>query len=799
VKTIQEQIIHFKKFSILLFAFLITYSYAQLPRHTIQLNFTAVPNQVISEDSMFTSIRLDNYVHDSEYDPDKIEWTYSNNRELIVSIDSNRIATIERPFPDWTGSEKITFTISNPHGLNSSASIICMSVSHNFVSSNLPIVFINTNGQSIPNEPKITADMGIIYNGEGSRNYITDPWNNYNGKIGIERRGHSSQKLFPKKQYGFETRDDNGENLNVSLLGFPAENDWILYAPYSDKTLMRNVLAYHLSNELGRYASRTKFCELILNGEYHGIYVLMEKIKQDRNRVDISEIDDSDISGGYILEMTHKNKLQPGEVHFLSTQIINRTYAYKYPKGVDITEEQKAWIESYFYVFENTWYGNHPKDADFGFAKYIDVPSCIDFTLLNELFRNVDAFHASTFIYKDRGEKLKIGPLWDYNIAMGNCNYANGWKPRGWQMTVRQKAGIFLQDESFLMQYIERWGELRQDRLSLDYIMKKIDETAELLSEARVRNFQRWDVLGTYVWPNYFIGDSYEEEIDYLKQWLEERILWMDEQWKIQLSLNPVINEINYCSSNDFDTGDWIELYNPRDSSIYLSGWYVKNESDENTFIFPVNTVIESNGYIVLCQDTSAFHSRFQDAENYIGNMDFSLHDEGELIRLFDASDNLIDALTYNNDPPWPIEPAGYGATLELKKPNMNNALAQNWAASESHGTPGESNSISTSADAGLHGRVPEKFTLKQNYPNPFNSETTIEYGLPITSEVSLKIFNILGQEVRKLAYVSQKAGSYRVVWDGRDNQGQEVASGIYFYGISANKFNKIQKMIMLR
>ena len=159
-----------------------------------------------------------------------------------------------------------------------------------FTSSNLPIVVINTHGQQIPDDYKIIADMGIIYNGEGVRNNLTDPFNNYNGKIGIEIRGSSSQ-MFPKKQYAVETKDANGNDLDVSLLGFPPEEDWILYAPYNDKSLIRDVLVYKLANDMGRYASRSKFCELVLNGEYMGIYVLFEKIKRDANRVNIKKME----------------------------------------------------------------------------------------------------------------------------------------------------------------------------------------------------------------------------------------------------------------------------------------------------------------------------------------------------------------------------------------------------------------------------------------------------------------------------------------------------------------------------
>ena len=176
-----------------------------------------------------------------------------------------------------------------------------------FTSSNLPIVIINTNGQDITSDEKITADMGIIFNGGGVRNYLTNPYNNYNGKIGIEIRGSSSQS-FPKKQYAVETRDSLGEDLDVSLLGFPEESDWILFAPYNDKSLMRDVLIYKLASDMGRYASRSKYCEVVLNNEYVGVYVLLEKVKRDNDRVNIKKLEPTDITGdaitgGYIIKI----------------------------------------------------------------------------------------------------------------------------------------------------------------------------------------------------------------------------------------------------------------------------------------------------------------------------------------------------------------------------------------------------------------------------------------------------------------------------------------------------------------
>ncbi len=176
-----------------------------------------------------------------------------------------------------------------------------------FTASNLPIIVINTNGQAIVDESKITADMGIINNAPGVRNKLTDPFSDYVGKIGIEFRGSTSQS-FPKTPYGIETRDAIGTGIDAALLGLPPKDDWILFAPYNDKSLMRDALAYHLGRSIGRYASRAKYFELVINGQYEGIYILLEKIKRAKSRVDIAKLDPieisgDDVTGGYIMKI----------------------------------------------------------------------------------------------------------------------------------------------------------------------------------------------------------------------------------------------------------------------------------------------------------------------------------------------------------------------------------------------------------------------------------------------------------------------------------------------------------------
>ncbi len=310
--------------------------------------------------------------------------------------------------------------------------------------SNLPIIVINTNGQTILDEPKISASMGIIDNGPGGANDSSDPFNNYDGKIGIEIRGSSSQ-MFPKKQYGIELRDDVGEGVSASLLGMPAEEDWVLFAPYNDKSLMRDALAYKLGRDLGQYAPRTRFCEVIINDVYQGVYVLIEKIKRDKNRVDINKLNPDEnsgdnLTGGYIIKIDKSTG--SGSGGWTSTypppgRNGNQTiyFQYDYPKDVDITSQQKNYIQQVLSNFEGTLAGNDFTDPVQGYARYIDVNSFIDFFIANEVSKNVDGYRLSTYLHKQKdsdGGKLRMGPIWDFNLGFGNANYCTQGNPEGW-------------------------------------------------------------------------------------------------------------------------------------------------------------------------------------------------------------------------------------------------------------------------------------------------------------------------------------------------------------------------------
>lgn len=420
-----------------------------------------------------------------------------------------------------------------------------------FTDSNLPIVVIDTeNGASIPDSPKINATMGIIYNGEGIRNYLSDPFNEYSGNIGIEVRGSSSQ-MFPKKQYSIETRDNFGNRNDVTVFNMAYDNDWVLYAPYSDKSLIRNVLAYSMGWDLGSYAPRTKLCEVVLNGDYVGVYVFTEKIKRKDGKVGTNDVKPEDISGNeltgdYVLKV---DKLTAGSVVAWvssippfagATQDID--FILHDPTIDSLNTIQRNYIETYITDFENALNGPNFLDPQLGYAPYIDQKSFVDFFLVNELSHNVDGYRISSYLNKIRtseGGKLYAGPLWDFNLAFGNANYCNGSNTGTWEINFYQYCSgdgwqnpfwwkKLLQDQEYTHLVNCTWQEMRLGAWHTDSLMARIDSLASYLDESQTRNFQRWPIFNTYVWPNNFIGSNYQEEITYLKTWITDRLNWMD-------------------------------------------------------------------------------------------------------------------------------------------------------------------------------------------------------------------------------------------------------------------------------
>ena len=257
-----------------------------------------------------------------------------------------------------------------------------------------------------------------------------------------------------------------------------------------------------------------------------------------------------------------------------------------------------------------------------------------------------------------------------------------------------------------------------------------------------------------------------------------------------------VINEINYNSFEDHDSGDWVELYNPTGDDIDISNWSFKDEDDSHVFIIPDNTILDQDQYLVLVNDSTNF-SQYYSNTNIIGNLNFGFSGGGEILRIYDSGGSLVDTVLYDDSDPWPSDPDGDGPTLELINSSYDNALGESWASSIDYGTPGYRNS--SFLNHKIVSNLPDNFFLFNNYPNPFNPSTIISYNLPIDSHVNIAIFDVLGRKVKTLTDQYMKVGKHLIQWNGVNDQGKLVAGGVYIYKIQSGDYKESKKMILVK
>lgn len=419
-------------------------------------------------------------------------------------------------------------------------------------SSVLPILLIETNGQTIEDEEKITADLQVLYNGPGEMNFMTDEPTDYDGLIGIEIRGATSSG-YPQKPYGIETRNLDGTNNNVSLLDMPVENDWVLLSNFNDRSFIRNTLAQHLYEKMGNYAPRSALCEVQLNGDYQGVYVFGEKIKRDAGRVDIATLNPEentgdDLTGGYILQLNYHNPENSWELGYTSLNHpdFDVHLRYEYPKVDEITDDQKTYIAAFVDSMETAIYADDFADLETGYREYLDVESFIDYFLLNELSRNNDGFKKSRFFYKDKfsnGGKFHAGPPWDFDWGWKNlasCEIFESEQGEGWAHLINDCPTDnyspdwyvrLLQDTTFESHLRCRYDEYREDFLNMDYIGNYVDSIGALLVNVKERHYQKWPFLGVATASPELepIPETYLAELEFLKEWIELRLNWLDD------------------------------------------------------------------------------------------------------------------------------------------------------------------------------------------------------------------------------------------------------------------------------
>jgi hypothetical protein len=654
----------------------------------------------------------------------------------------------------------------------------------NFTSSNLPIVILNTGGFDIPDEPKIEATMKIIERPDNELNYVLDESNpdylDFDGPIQIEVRGSSSQ-LFSKKQYSLTTYDSKGEKDNVKLLGLPKENDWILNALAYDTTFVRDYISYKLSNSLNQYASRAEYCELILNGEYKGIYMLLEKLKADDNRINIKKIKDDDnelpdLTGGYIVK---SDKIEGTEELGWSMPSYgwgNVNFAYEVPKPEDKTSQQDDYIQNVFNQLAETSYNPSNTSLFDGYPSLIDIPSFIDFMLLNELASNVDAYQFSTFFHKDRGSKLRAGPVWDFNLTFGNDLFEWGYdrsKYNIWQFQDGNRGARFwtdlFYDPDFSCYLTKRWRELTASGqvLNENIIHELIDETVTNILDAVNRQEQVWNM-----------DINFGVRIANIKNFVSQRINWISDQLNSSTAdcedvatPNLVISKIHYnpkdLDDDDSDDFEFVEITNNSAVAWDLTGVYFGGLGF--SYQFPPGFVIQAWQSVFLANKPSAFESTygFIPFDEFFRNLSNSSH----RLELLDGFGNQIDLVVYGDDAPWPEAADGNGYYLKLKDLDLDNSLPENWIANSNF-----QNLLKSKNNIDLSLFV---------YPNP--TQNILHLSATNSIEIqSVKILNLSGQMVMT-KNLNEKRVSLNM---------SKLTSGIYFILIKLNDVTVIKEII---
>jgi hypothetical protein len=333
----------------------------------------------------------------------------------------------------------------------------------------------------------------------------------------------------------------------------PTENDWVLTANYNDKTFLRNVLAFEIFRKMGNYATRSRYCEVVVNNEYQGIYLLGEKIKQDKGRVDIAKLNPEDnagdnLTGGYIIKNDYYTATDSWMSHFspLNKPGEKVYFVYYDPKTNVLTEQQKTYIQGFFNSMETALYNSFFKSPVFGYKAYIDITSFADYFILGEVSRNVDTYKKSRYFYKNKNSNdglLHSGPPWDFDWAWKNltenCIHFNQTDGSGWAYRVNECNAWpvppswevrMLQDRDFADLVHNRYFELRNTILSQSQLENTIDSVANLIDEAQYRHFQKWNILGINVGtpePD-FQPTTYSGEIEKFKNWINTRLAWLD-------------------------------------------------------------------------------------------------------------------------------------------------------------------------------------------------------------------------------------------------------------------------------
>ncbi|MEV6304335.1 CotH kinase family protein [Actinoplanes sp. NPDC051861] len=403
----------------------------------------------------------------------------------------------------------------------------------------LPLMLIDVYGKGKPGRDYVDAATMVFDTTSGRTSLSAAPA--VATRTGIHLRGQSSA-MFEKAPYRLEFRDDSDDDADLPVLGMPADSDWVLRGPFSDKSLVREALVYDLGREMGMVAPRYRFVELYLNtdsapvaaADYQGVYMLVETIKNSKNRLDLKQLEEEDttlpkIAGGYIFKFEWLAAEEP-----TLTCTGPAATCWNYLEVEDpspLNAQQRAWLTQYLQQFHDML---HSSPANH--RTWIDTKSWVDLVILNELSREMDSYLRSTYFYKDREGPIVAGPLWDYDLTFGTGGFFGNEQTAGWQyqQTRTPQANdwfqILLADPSFQNDLKARWQSLRRGLLSSASLNSRVDALTAPLAAAAQRNFQRWPNLGSrMIGP--FVTDTtptWSGQVQVMRNWMTQRATWLD-------------------------------------------------------------------------------------------------------------------------------------------------------------------------------------------------------------------------------------------------------------------------------
>ena len=592
-----------------------------------------------------------------------------------------------------------------------------------------------------------------------------------------------------------------------------------------------------------------------LNGEFWGLYNLREKVNEHfiagHHPVDPDELDLIEVQYANEGTMDNYNQL----INYVENSDMTNPLVYdSLSKWIDIDNHINYNIAQ-IYIDNRDWPGNNIKywrphssdglwrwilyDTDFGFG----IPwmglgynfNTLEFAtepngpawpnppwstfLFRKLLENNNYKNRFINIFSDRLNTIfkssyltnRLDSLTS-NIENIIPTHRNRWpnSAQDWDYHIQIMENFAQNRSGYMRQHIRNYFDLP----SLAYTLFHVSSTGEgrIQINTVTPEVYPW---GGYYYPSIHIEVTAIPDIGYIfSGW--SQFPDSSQSMKIQVAdgftltamfepylggdtLDIVINEINYNSSDEFDPKDWIEIYNNGTDNIDISGWVFTDENEDHRYTLPDSTIIDSGGYIVLAQDVNAFFNFFNETQNVFGPFEFGLSGGGESISLFDISGVLIDQLEYDDALPWPIEPDGNGPTLELRSPELPNELAESWSYSSGNGTPGYINSVTESLNTDIASTVPDKYLLYPAYPNPFNSNVKIRFNIPDKQILKISILNILGETVRVLTNHELSPGLHTLVWDGKNDYGQDLSTGLYFCTLNTEKFKGSIKLLLVK